>query len=129
MGSTKVPLSRMVSGLKTTISAKVPGFREPRCSKPKTAAGLEVILRTASFRVRAFGELNGIDEGPLVEDGIGIEDDDIGKGPRLQGTALLEAENRGRFGGHLADGVFQSEGVRGTEWDRRRSPCRGWYRD
>ncbi len=44
-----------------------------------------------------------------VGHGLGIEEDEIGDGARLDPTAFLETDVRRRLGGHLADGILERQ--------------------
>src|ERR1035441_9806545 len=67
-------------------------------------AGVEHVAAIDEDMLDPFGKLDGIDERSFVEDGVGIEDHNVGEVFRLQDAAPLEAEDRGGFGGHLAHG-------------------------
>src|ERR1039458_8401568 len=56
-----------------------------------------------------FRKLNGVDKGSLVEDSVGVEDDDVREVAGLQEATTLEAEDFGWLGGHLANRVLKRQ--------------------
>ena len=83
--------------------------QDPSSAYLANLAGVENQLSIDQHLLDAFGKLDGIDEGPLVEDRAGIEDDDVGEVSGGQQTAALEAKHLGRLGRHLANRFLERQ--------------------